>query len=270
MGKDRKEEREWVSLELEGVEFYGQLHKPLTVKPPWPAVLFLHGFAGNKIGRTRQYVEAAELLAERGIASFRIDYRGCGDSQGSFVDMRFSTHIEDALEALNYLMSREDIDKEHLGLMGRSLGGPIAVQVAARSQNIHSMALWAPVSNSEKWRREWEAFCSMPGGEEIIYLNDIPFSRDFLKRFFSEFFQSEPANALSDLGHIPLMHVHAELDTVVPAEHMHEYKNYRKEAASESYFLRLPNCDHQFYHPIDQAHLVKETQQWFVKTLLKG
>lgn len=264
--REKYEDRTSVVMEADGLRFFGILHKPLQ-KPPWPAVLLLHGFAGNKVGRTRQYVETSEVLALNGVAALRLDYRGCGDSEGNFQDMRMSAHIEDAMEGLRYLSEVPGVDATRIGVIGRSLGGPIAIQVAARSQQIKSMALWAPVSNSEKWRLEWETFSAFSGDDEFIYLNDLPFSRSFLAAFFREFFSEEPAKAMYDLGHIPLMHVHGELDTVVPIEHVHEYENYRKNAIAETRFLRLPECDHQFYHPLDQALLVKETHRWFHETL---
>ena len=77
------EERQSVVLENEGQKIFGILHRPIHVDS-CPAVLICHGLAGHKTGQYRIYVILAEKLSEAGIASFRIDFRGSGDSEGKF------------------------------------------------------------------------------------------------------------------------------------------------------------------------------------------
>lgn len=258
--------RDFIEIENQGLKIFGVMHKP-TTEPPWPAVLLLHGFAGNKIGRTRQYVQVAYNLALQGIAALRIDYRGCGDSEGRFSDMHVAEHVSDALKALEYLRGLDEIDASRVGLVGRSLGGPISIQAARDAGDIKSLALWAPVSNGGQFKLEWEIFQKHSKDEDLMWLNNLPFKTGFIKQFFREFFDLAPAEALRDMGHIPVLHVHGDQDEVVPEAHVDEYRAYRANAEAETRWLRLPDCDHDFFAPRDQIYLVEQTTQWFKETL---
>lgn len=258
--------REAITIENQGLKIFGVMHTP-TTEPPWPAVLLLHGFAGNKVGRTRQYVQVAHSLAQQGIAALRIDYRGCGDSEGRFSEMHMAEHVSDANKSLDFLRNMEGIDPQRIGLIGRSLGGPIAIQTAKDAGDIKSLALWAPVSNGGKFKHEWEIFQKHAKDEDLMWLNNLPFQTGFIKQFFREFFELKPAEALRHMRDMPLLHVHGEQDNVVPEAHVKEYQSYRNGAKAETRWLRLPDCDHDFFAPRDQIYLVEQTTQWFKETL---
>ena len=52
----------------------------------------------------------AEALASVGVASLRYDKRGCGLSDGTWVDADLFTLIDDARDAIAFLRSRDDLD----------------------------------------------------------------------------------------------------------------------------------------------------------------
>jgi pimeloyl-ACP methyl ester carboxylesterase len=263
---DKFEQREWITLSNGDQRFFGVLHLPLEKKRS-PAVLICHGFAGNKTGRSRQYVRVAEELAKNGIVALRVDYRGCGDSEGALEEMRLSGNIADACKGLEYLSKHPRVIREEIGVLGCSLGGAIAIQTALKNTNVKSIVLWAPVSNSKQWQMQWFLFRNFTGSSEVIWLNNTPYQRKFVRDFFTEFFEIQPAKGLEQLGHLPMMHVHGDKDTVVPIDHMREYEKYRKNATAPSRFLRLPNMDHNLFDP-DEIHiLIKESVGWFLKTL---
>jgi len=89
-----------------------------------PAVLFLHGNAGNISHR----LDTIRLLAELGVGVLIVDYRGYGrsggtpDEQGSY---------EDARAALAHLSRELGVPAERVVVFGRSLGGGIASWLAA-------------------------------------------------------------------------------------------------------------------------------------------
>ncbi|WP_089727755.1 alpha/beta hydrolase, partial [Candidatus Thiosymbion oneisti] len=131
----------------------GILTEPETT-PPYPIVVMVHGFTGNKDGLSApvkgteetMYGRTARVFAEQGIASLRIDYRGSGESDGDFSDMTFTRQISDALTAIEYAANLPQIDPERMGLLGLSQGGVIAPSAAARDDRIDSMVLWSPVA----------------------------------------------------------------------------------------------------------------------------
>ena len=108
----------------------GTLYKPDS-EAPYPAAIVLH--AAN--GGTRTYPFYQHLTARlpaRGVAVLLYDRRGFGQSTGDFATSDFEDLAEDAIAAVDYLRSREDIDKERMGVYGISQGGWIAPIVAAR------------------------------------------------------------------------------------------------------------------------------------------
>jgi uncharacterized protein len=111
---------------------------------PVPAVLMLHGFASQKDEVGDMYKRLAAALAERGIGSLRIDFRGWGESAGDMVDSTVSGQVEDAAEAYAYLSGLDSVDPQRIGLIGFSLGGGIAVVSAGENPDWYqSMVLWS-------------------------------------------------------------------------------------------------------------------------------
>lgn len=91
-----------------------------------PTVLYLHGNAGNIGGRLRLL---HELFTYARVNILALDYRGYGQSEGEPSESGLE---DDAWRALMYLQSREDLDPSRVFVFGRSLGGAVAVALAAR------------------------------------------------------------------------------------------------------------------------------------------
>ncbi|XP_072037872.1 protein ABHD13-like [Amphiura filiformis] len=102
--------------------------------PGVPTIVFLHGNAGN-IGH--RYMNLHELYAMCGCNILAVDYRGYGKSEG--VPSEEGLYV-DAEAAVNYLHSRSDIDQSAIILFGRSLGGAVAVHIAAHRHNRDKLA----------------------------------------------------------------------------------------------------------------------------------
>lgn len=89
-------------------------------------LLFFHGNAGNigdRLGRI-------ELFFHMGFKNiFIVDYRGYGRSQGRPSEEGI---YKDALAAYDYLLTRSDVDREHIIVYGASLGGAAAVDLASK------------------------------------------------------------------------------------------------------------------------------------------
>ncbi len=265
------ENREAITLKYQGEKIFGILHRPLC-EHPVPVVLICPGFAGNKCGKFRLFVSLGKQLAQAGIAVLRFDYRGSGDSEGEFSDITLEGKINDTLSCLDFLANDPLIDANRIGILGRSLGGAIAVLAARRHQHIKSLALWAPVFKSDPWQKLWNAMKSksLQGEPQINAANqallknlpaNIP-NLEFLKQFFS----LQLDNELKELQHIPLLHIHGALDQVVHIEHAKDFENVRA-GIGQSHFIRLPNSDHDFSDSADQLTILKETKQWYQQTL---
>jgi alpha/beta superfamily hydrolase len=73
----------------------------------------------------------AHSLAQRGIASLRFDKRGVGESEGDFSSARAEDFLADVLGAREYLIKQEDFATKHIGFLGHSEGGMVALTAAA-------------------------------------------------------------------------------------------------------------------------------------------
>ncbi|MCP5052321.1 MAG: hypothetical protein GY940_34455 [bacterium] len=116
-----------VTIESHGWKLIGDLNIPGS-DGPVPAVILLNKAAGNRMA----YAPLAAKLAEKGIASLRVDLRGHGESinLGKFVPGKTSDHITqsdmDVLSVHNYIKSIEKIDKNRIGIVGASYTGEAA------------------------------------------------------------------------------------------------------------------------------------------------
>lgn len=92
--------------------------------PDAPAVLYLHGARWNLTGHVRRM----EQLRRMGFAVFAIDYRGFGKSDGDLPSEQMA--YEDARAAWAW-MARQQPDPSRRYILGHSLGGAIAIDLAA-------------------------------------------------------------------------------------------------------------------------------------------
>lgn len=264
---DKVEVREAIVLENEGKKIFGVLHRPLK-EGKVPALLICSGFAGSKCGKFRIFVNLAKELANLGIAVLRFDYRGAGDSEGDFKEITLEGKLKDTLKCLEFLAADPQIDSSRLGLLGRSLGGAIAVLAACRYQTLKSLALWAPVFKSDPWRELWESFKYNRQLDESKkdMLRQLPAGIPNFE-FLNQFFKLDLEKELLGISHIPLLHIHGNRDELVKVEHALDYEKARKQSA-HTRFIQLPHSDHDFSDPHEQMIAIQETTQWVEKTLL--
>lgn len=257
------EERYGVTLENKGQKIFGVFHRPKEMEKA-PAILVCHGFGGTKVGVNRLLVRLAVELVKLGISVLRVDFRGSGDSEGEFHEMTLESEVADCQCAFDYLTQHPHVDADRIGLHGASFGGAVAVYAAHAFKNIKAISLWAPVSNGLQWIKEWEK--ATQGGHEPHVLHTQ--GQHVGLPFFKSFFSMQPATILgSELGHIPVLHVHGLLDDVVLVFHAENFEKERRSASAESRFLTLDRSDHSFSDEQEQAILLAETSQWFQKQL---
>ena len=110
----------------DGVRLESWFVPPRTPRPSPPTVLFLPGNAGNRAMRAA----LAAALADRGVQSLLVDYRGYGGNPGSPSEDGL---MRDARAARQYLLGRPDVDAGRLVFFGESLGTGVAVRLASET-----------------------------------------------------------------------------------------------------------------------------------------
>lgn len=261
------QDKECVVFENAGQRIYGIIHRPINVGGTTAAVVICHGFGGNKCGKHRLYVRVANALASLGVTVLRFDYRGSGDSDGEFTEMELESQVSDIIAAVRFLQNKPDIDENRIALLGRSLGGAMAVLAAAELKQIKALALWAPVFSASQWKQAW-AEAQKSGGSEILDEEYVAFEGQLTNlAFVHQFFAMDLTKVLPKIDHLPFLHFHGGKDAMVNTHHAEMYENQRKEAKGESTFVSLENSDHDFSEVVDQQRLLHDTSRWLVEKL---
>jgi dipeptidyl aminopeptidase/acylaminoacyl peptidase len=111
-----------------GNKLNGWLLKPKNVLPTI-TLLHLHGNEGSLLV---QY-QAISPLLKNGFQIFVFDYSGFGFSEGKATRENILT---DALSALDYIKSRQDLVNTKLVIYGQSIGGHLSAVVATERQQV--------------------------------------------------------------------------------------------------------------------------------------
>ena len=120
----------------------GLLHLPAAT--PAPCVVACHGLGADKSGE--KYQRLARELPAAGLALARFDFRGSGESGGRFHDATIATRIADLEAVLDFLAKVPELDGR-FGLVGSSLGGFVALWVAAARRPPLPVVTWNAPAN---------------------------------------------------------------------------------------------------------------------------
>ncbi len=104
----------------DGIHLHGWF---IPAKEPRGVLFFCHGNAGNMSHR----LETLRLYNRLGLSVFIFDYRGYGTSAGKTDEK--GTYL-DAEAAWNYLVTKRKVSQDKIIVLGRSLGGGIALSLA--------------------------------------------------------------------------------------------------------------------------------------------
>lgn len=120
----------------------GVLYRPVDAGRRLPIIVMAHGLSGTRL---TQYDRRARRLVESGAAVLDFDNRFVGTSPGG-PRQRIDplSWLEDLRAAVAYARDRPDVDAEAVGLYGSSLGGALALAVAADDPRIRAIAVDVP------------------------------------------------------------------------------------------------------------------------------
>jgi alpha/beta superfamily hydrolase len=130
---------------------------------PFPAVVVCHPFPPHG-GSMQSSVVASiwQALSRSSIAALRFNFRGVGDSEGSFGDG--VAEREDVKAALDFVASTKGIDTGRIGLAGYSFGAMMSLPVARWDDRVSMLALVsAPLTESN-----WEQLKKYPKPKLLI------------------------------------------------------------------------------------------------------
>lgn len=277
-----------ITFENNGMKIEGSLVLPKTAKR-CPVILIFNGYAGHRkelvFPNTQEYIweRLSRILAQQGLASLQIDFRGSGDSDGDFTITSFSSQISDALAAMDYTTKnlRDMIDWKTVGVLGFSQGGLVGSCLAARDNRVDSLLLWSPVSHAPivydgLFSTEGlKKGLALPEGGTIVlpiyvngqYINwDVPMG----KNFFVDIYRIDPIAEVALHYSGPLMTLCGQTDPIIwPQPHMSSLYLLYHEGFEK---LVMLNADHAFnYWELPQPEKYNDacfwSAAWFLYTL---
>jgi uncharacterized protein len=119
-------------------------------------IVLTHGYGGNQ----DELLPTANALHEGGFSVFTYDLRGCGRSTG---EVTFGAKERDDLRSvLDYLSTRDDVDRDRIGALGFSMGAATTIMVAGHDSRIKAVVDDSGWSDVHHWLRpSWrDAFLS--------------------------------------------------------------------------------------------------------------
>lgn len=232
-------------------------------RPTDRLVVLCHGFLSNKNSTTNKAL--TRLLLEQGIATFRFDFFGQGDSEGPFEQITLTTAIDQAHSALKLVAEK---GYRRLGLMGSSFGGLVAVLVAARQTDLKALTLKCPVADFPETLRlefgnermaHWEQFNEIPnvtGGPGPVPLQ---------YRLYEDCLKYDAYKAAESIQ-APTLIVQGSCDELVP---LHQSRRLIDAVRGDTRLELLMGADHGFTKGTDFRRMTTMIADWCIGRLNK-
>jgi alpha-beta hydrolase superfamily lysophospholipase len=215
------------------------LHLP--ERRPAPCVVACHGLDTSKDADT--YRLLGDELPAAGLALARFDFRGCGESSGLVAETTIASRIEDVEAVLTFLAADPRLGRD-VGLLGASLGGFVALQVAARCSGCPVVTWAAPSSLTELANDDLEE------GRGL----GVPFALEYASGRY----------ALAPAGVPRHLVIHGEDDEVVSVEHAASLHDIAVEPCD---LVLVPGGDHRLTDPAHRKLAVNLSKDWLLRFL---
>ena len=235
----------------------GNLHLPKDKTDK--AVIFCHGFAGNK---DRPHgIAICNDLAQAGFAALRFDFRGNGQSEGKFKDSYYSNEISDLKSAIDFLIEK---GYKTIGTIGHSKGGAVVVIEGNQDDRVKAVVSIAPVGYPAKMKNRMlkkEELEKVMKGEPVSKMRkNIMFT--YTKEYIEDLDKQNTVEAAKKLKGALLV-IHGDSDATIPVQ---EGVDVYEAASQPKQMIVIKGGDHGFKNPGHEkamiTHSVKWMQQW--------
>jgi fermentation-respiration switch protein FrsA (DUF1100 family) len=191
-----------MGLSHQVVEYPSLDGKPLTgvlfptAETPKGTIVFFHGNFGNLSNHFTQ----CQFLTRDGFDVLIFDYEGYGASEGKPTPKRT---IEDGIATVRYATTHNRNPKGGVVVFGQSLGGAVAVVVAAREPLVKAAVIESAFSS-------YRAMARSVLGRHWWTWPLVPIAPLFLSRTY------DPADFIGAISPRPVLIIHGDRDNIVP------------------------------------------------------
>jgi len=232
-----------ITFSSDGFLLKGVLHLPETDLPP--VVIGSHGLLSNSYS-PKQIALARECNAH-GIAYFRFDHRGCGQSDGVFNEITsLNSRRNDLISAVNTIQMRKDLGKK-IGLFGSSMGGTVCISVA----DVLDIAAWVTYASPVRSSPVIAALEKSDNSDKIKPLLD------------QKYLTWDVSDQLRHLHHIFILH--GDSDSIVSPTNAHEI--YTKSNNPKKLIIQKGG-NHLMSNKKHQKDFLREAVNWYKKWLI--
>lgn len=231
------QERIWIPAPSGGIA--AVVHRPERI--PAPVVICCHGLMSSK--DSSKFVSIGERFSLKGLAVVRFDFCGCGETETPHEESLIHSRLRDLDRVVRFVSSQTWADGR-LGLLGSSLGGYLALLLAAGSASplIDAVVCWSTPFDLTRIR------IAMDDGE-------------LLARELPEGFSLGTPETLENLAPVPrVLIVHGQQDETVPwrqAAAIHQ----RLEEPKRLVFMA--DADHRLLDPLWRQAAMELSLRWF-------
>jgi fermentation-respiration switch protein FrsA (DUF1100 family) len=232
---------------LDGLAY--ELYLPLADGPA-PAVVIMHG-AGS---RKENHADFARRAAGHGFVALTFDSRGHGASEGEMGP----GILVDVQRIVAFLAKRPEVDESRIAVRGSSMGGQLAIHVAAVSDRVAAVIAICP-SGEHMFVDDIRAVAQGKPPRPESALASMRIDAPAMTAWLEE---HDVRDAVSLLGQKPLLLVHARGDEVVPyafSEELYEL------AAEPKRLLLLEGGHHRSVQ--HDPEIQGETLRWLERVL---
>jgi len=237
-----------------GTDLVGRLERPDAASgEPAAYALFAHCFTCSK--DLKAAVRISRTLVERGIAVFRFDFTGIGESTGDFADTDFSSNLDDLEAAADFL--RREYRAPQI-LIGHSLGGAAVLAAAERIPEVEAVATIGAPSDTEHLRETLlrKAPELEEKGQARIQLGPQAFT--IKKQLLDDLGRDHLEQAVAELGRALLI-FHSPVDEIVGIDNARRIYQAARHPKS---FVSLDHANHLLTDPRDARYVGEVLAAW--------
>ncbi len=218
-------------------------------------IILSHGYGDDQ----DQMIPWANFLNRAGFSVFTYDMRERGQSGGDAVTLGAKEQI-DLVSAVDYLVTRPDVDKDRIGALGVSLGASVTILAAARDPRIAAIvddSGFAAASN-----------VISTSFEKFLHFPAFPFAPVTVK--FAEWRtgvsvgQVQPDKVIGTISPRPIFIIHGTADDIVPPENSE--RNYAA-AKQPKQIWWVPGAGHVQARTLDPNDYDSRVVQFFRQSL---
>ncbi len=222
--------------------------------------LFAHCFTCSK--NLNAVTRISKTLTSLGLAVFRFDFTGLGESGGDFAASNFSSNVADLLQAAAYLAEHH---RSPDLLIGHSLGGAAVLRAAASLPEVRAVVTIAAPADPVHLKHLFkDQHCQVEKeGQAQVILGGREFT--IRKQFLQDLDAQEMAKHIRQLKKALLI-FHGPLDETVGIENAAKIFEVAKHPKS---FISLDGADHLLSKAEDAAYVASVMAAWVSRYLAK-